>query len=51
MLIFTDSPSPKVYGLYTRENVDIYGRPQSDNIDIWLYYIIGEGNNSIVSFL
>ncbi len=24
MLIFTDPP-PKVYGLYTHENVDIYG--------------------------
>ncbi len=30
MLIFTDHPSrPKVYGLYTREYVDIYGQPLS----------------------
>ncbi len=27
MLIFTDPLPPKVYGLYTRENVDIYGQP------------------------
>ncbi len=28
ILIFTDlPPTPKVYGLYTLENVDIYGRP------------------------
>ncbi len=27
MLIFTDPPlPPKVYGLYTLENVDIYGQ-------------------------
>ncbi len=27
MLIFTDPPMPpKVYGLYTRENVDMYGK-------------------------
>ncbi len=32
MLIFTDPLPPplKVYGLYTRENVDIYGRPLND---------------------
>ncbi len=31
MLIFTDPPPPppKGYGLYTRENVDIYGWPLS----------------------
>ncbi len=27
MLIFTDPPSSKVYGLYTFENVEIYGHP------------------------
>ncbi len=27
ILIFTDSPPPKVHGLYTHENVDIYGQP------------------------
>ncbi len=27
MLIFTDPPPPKVYVLYTHENVDIFGRP------------------------
>ncbi len=25
------TPLPKVYGLYTRENVDIYGRPLKEN--------------------
>ncbi len=27
MLIFTDPPPPKVYGLYSCENVNIYGQP------------------------
>ncbi len=37
-LIFTTPPPlpPKVYGLYTRENVDICGQPLKLNSYIWL---------------
>ncbi len=38
IFIFTDPPSlPKVYGLYTHENVDIYGPPLS-TFNIWSIY-------------
>ncbi len=45
MLIFIDTPPPKVYGLYTRENVDIYGRPLSETILLTLHISCGRGDN------
>ncbi len=33
---FSD-PTPEVYGLYTHENVDIYGRPLSHIVYIFLH--------------
>ncbi len=41
VLIFTDPLTPKVYGLYTRENVDIYGWPLSLNWKV-LFYMYSE---------
>ncbi len=45
MLIFTDHPvPPQVYGLYTHENVDIYGRPLN-SINKWLFSITINSSN------
>ncbi len=38
MLIFTDPPSPESVCLYTRENVDIFGRPPSMHIKKTVIY-------------
>ncbi len=43
MLNFTDlQPTPKVYGLYTYENVDIYGRPINGQLIKTRWVIFGD---------